>query len=148
MKRVLLLILLLSFWVAGCAQSSPVAVEIGNVLTITGAEKEISYTLDSLQSLPSSQASFQGVSYQGVALSTLLETAGFDLQNVKAVKATAVDGFSANYGPDLFTKTDTLVAYARADGPLAEDEAPLRMVLPDQEGKLNPRQLTQIEVIQ
>jgi hypothetical protein len=147
MKRVPILILLFSFWIAGCAQNSPIPVAV-DALSISGAEKEISYTLDSLQSLPSTQASFQGVTYQGVTLSTLLEEAGFDLQNVKAVKAIASDGFSANYGPDLFNKPDTLVAYARADGPLAEDEAPLRMVLPDQEGKLNPRQLTKIEVIQ
>jgi hypothetical protein len=147
MKRVTILILLFSLWVAGCAQNSP-APAVVDALNITGAEKEISYSLDSLQNLPSTQASFQGVTYQGVALSILLEEAGFDLQNVKAVKAIAIDGFSANYGPDLFNKPDTLVAYARADGPLAEDEAPFRMVLPDQEGKLNPRQLTQIEVIQ
>jgi hypothetical protein len=63
------------------------------------------------------------------------------------VKATAVDGFSANYEPALFNKEDTLVAYARADGPLAEDEGPFRMVLPDQEGKLNPRQLVEIRAI-
>ncbi|MEJ2708473.1 MAG: molybdopterin-dependent oxidoreductase [Anaerolineales bacterium] len=147
MKRVTLLILLFSLGIAGCAQNSPAPVAV-DALTISGAEQEISYTLDSLQNLPSTQASFQGVTYQGVALSTLLQEAGFDLQNVKAVKAIASDGFSANYGPDLFNKPDTLVAYARANGPLVEDEAPLRMVLPDQEGKLNPRQLTKIEVIQ
>ena len=46
-----------------------------------------------------------------------------------------------------FSREDTLVAYARVDGPLAEDEGAFRMVLPDQEGKMNPRQLVEIIAI-
>ena len=64
-----------------------------------------------------------------------------------AVKAVASDGFTANYESALYAREDTLVAYARVDGPLGEDEGTFRMVLPDQEGKMNPRQLVEIIAI-
>ena len=70
-----------------------------------------------------------------------------DPETIKVVKAVAVDGFSANYDSELVNKSDTVVAYDRAEGPLAEGEAPFRMVLPGQEGKLNVRQMIEIQVI-
>jgi len=83
----------------------------------------------------------------GVPLTVLLQDAGIDPAALKIVKAVAVDGFSANYESALFAREDTLVAYARADGPLGDDEGSFRMVLPDQEGKLNPRELVEIIAI-
>ena len=93
------------------------------------------------------QAAFREVTYSGVPLSLLLADAGFDPSTLKAVKATAADGFSVNYDPELVNRPDTLVAYGRVDGPLGEDEGTFRMVLPDQEGKLNPRDLVELTVI-
>lgn len=140
-----LVTMILILFAAACASSTPQPA--GSVLVVTDGQVSKEYTAADLQKLGTHQAAFRDVTYIGVTLSGLLQDAGFDPQALKAVKATAADGFSANYEPALFNKEDTLVAYARADGPLADDEGPFRMVLPDQEGKLNPRQLKEIRAI-
>jgi DMSO/TMAO reductase YedYZ molybdopterin-dependent catalytic subunit len=145
MKRILLLSLVFSLVLVGCNQTNTSA--NGDVLKVTDGTIEKVYTISDLEKLEVSQATFGDVTYTGVRLSTLLQDAEVDLNSIKAVKAIAVDGFSANFDQPLFNKEDTLVAYARADGPLAEDEVPFRMVLPGEEGKMNPRQLVEIQVI-
>jgi hypothetical protein len=80
-------------------------------------------------------------------LTALLEDAGIDPTALTAVKAVASDGFTANYESALYSREDTLVAYATLDGPLGEEDGTFRMVLPDQQGKLNPRQLIEIIAI-
>ncbi|MGD2155918.1 MAG: molybdopterin-dependent oxidoreductase [Anaerolineales bacterium] len=145
MKRILLLSLVFSLVLVGCNQTNTSA--NGDVLKVTDGTKEKIYTISDLEKLEASQATFRDVTYTGVRLSTLLQNAGVDFNSIKAVKAIAVDGFSANYDQALFNKEDTMVAYARADGPLTEDELPFRMVLPGEEGKMNPRQLVEIQVI-
>ncbi len=148
MRRASLYLLILTLLVVACTGSAGESVTSSeNVLRITGDSIEKSYAADDLKALEVAQASFRGVDYVGVPLAVLLQDAGFDLQTIKAVKAVAVDGFAANYGPELVTRTDTIVAYDQANGPLAEDEGSFRMVLPDQEGKLNVRQLVEIQVI-
>ena len=138
--------LLALFFLAGCAaQTGPTPEEAA--LRVSDGTTEKIYSVADLEALPVSEASFGEFTYVGVPLSTLLEDAGFDPDTASAVKAVAADGFSANYEPALFNKADTLVSYARADGPLVEDEGPFRMVLPDQEGKLNVRMLAEIRVI-
>jgi DMSO/TMAO reductase YedYZ molybdopterin-dependent catalytic subunit len=127
----------------GCDQESPAS---QNALKITDGDSEQSYSVEDLKVLAAEQATFREVAYIGVPLSLLLEDADFNPASVSAVKATAADGFSANYDQELVNRPDTLVAYARVDGPLADDEGALRMVLPDQEGKLNPRDLVEIRV--
>jgi outer membrane lipoprotein-sorting protein len=146
MKRVGLLFLILVFLLSACAPAAPEAPT--EVLVVTNGVQKKTYTAAMLEKLGSEQASFRDIAYLGVPLSTLLKDAGYDPAALKAVKAVAVDGFSVNYEPALFSKTDTLVAYARTSGPLADDEKLFRMVLPDQEGKLNPRQLVEIVVVQ
>ncbi len=139
----LILVLALS---AACGSTAGPAADVPVLRVIDGTNSK-TYSAAELQAMPASQASFKEVVYTGVALSVLLEEAGFDPSQITAVKATAADGFSAQYDSSLFGKADTLVAYARAGGPLADDEAPFRMVLPNEGGKLNPRQLVEIEVI-
>ena len=64
-------------------------------------------------------------------------------------KAVAVDGYSVNYDPAQVLKDNVLVAYAQVDGnPLSADDGNFRMVLPDEEGKLNVRMLTELHIIQ
>jgi DMSO/TMAO reductase YedYZ molybdopterin-dependent catalytic subunit len=136
------LIVLLS----GCAGETNSSAKEG-VLQVTDGSKSKSYTLEDLQKLPASEATFGDTAYQGVQLSVLLEEAGFNPADIKIVKVTALDGFTVNYEAELFTKDDTLVAYQLATGePLGEDDKPFRMVLPGQEGKLNPRQLKEIRI--
>lgn len=141
MKRFLLITLLIALALTACA---PKAEESASpVLKV--ADK--TYTADDLKALGESQADFKGVTYVGVPLTVLLKDAGIDPTAVTIVKAVASDGFAANYESTLFNREDTLVAYARADGPLGKDEGTFRMVLPDQEGKMNPRDLVEIIAI-
>jgi hypothetical protein len=142
MKRILFTLLALALMVSACAPKATVA--SGNSLKVTFGDTHKSYTLDELKALGNTQAAFKGVTYIGVPLTTLLSDAGIDPAKLSAVKAVGIDGFTANYDPSLFNLPNTLVAYARVNGPLADDELPFRMVLPDQEGKLNARQLAEI----
>jgi hypothetical protein len=142
MKHIFFTLLVLILLISACAPKEPVAP--GNTLQVTIGDTHKTYTLARLKALGDAQATFNGATYIGVPLETLLLDAGIDPASLSAVKAVAVDGFSANYDPALFNLPDTLVAYARLDGPLADDEAPFRMVLPDQEGKLNVRMLAEI----
>lgn len=143
MKYYWLILIALLALLAGCAQDSP---NQGNVLIVTDGTSEQSYSVDDLRTLGAEEAVFQEVTYIGVPLQVLLNDAGFDPAAASAVKATAADGFTANYDPELANQRDTLVVYARADGPLTEDDGMFRMVLPGQEGKLNPRDLVELRV--
>lgn len=119
----------------------------GPILTVTDGTIEKIYTEEDLRTLPTTEASFEDVAYLGVVLSVLLEDAGIDPHGIRVVKAVASDGFSANFESDLFLLPDTLVAFARVDGPLSEEERPFRMVLPDQAGSFNVRYLIKLQAI-
>jgi len=145
MKRILFVTLVFALTLVGCAPK--VQANAGPVLKVSSGTIEKSYTADDLKALGASQAEVKGVAYLGVPLTVLLADAGIDPTALTAVKAVASDGFTANYESALYSREDTLVAYARVDGPLGEDEGSFRMVLPDQEGKLNPRELVEIIAI-
>ncbi len=81
-----------------------------------------------------------------MSLPLLLQDAGFDLEEITEVTAIAADEFSAAYERELFSAPDTIVAYGTEEGDLAQDEQPLRMVLPEQPGRMNVRMLARIEV--
>jgi len=145
MKRFLLFVLVGVLALAACAPKAqePTAA----VLKVSDGTIEKTYTADDLKALGETHATFQDVTYIGVPLTVLLQDAGIDTTALTAVKAVAVDGFTANYDASLYAREDTLVAYARIDASLADDEAPFRMVLPNEGGKLNPRQLIEIVAI-
>lgn len=151
MKRLFFIILLgLTIGVTACkstANENPSNID-ASVLLVSDGEHSKTYIVEDLQTLPSAQASFKGVAYIGVTLSVLLKDAGFDPTTIQAVKATANDGFSSNYNPDLFNKPDTLVSYARVDGALSPDEGIFRMVIPGDDGKVNVRQLVSLQIYQ
>jgi hypothetical protein len=148
MKRVLFVLTLLSMVVAGCGSGAEaVPADMPQVLRVTDGTREASYTVADLEKLAASEATFNEVTYKGVALPVLLADVGFDAGAVKAVKATAADGYSVNYDPALFQRQDVLVAYATVDGPLAEEDGVFRMVLPGEEGKLNVRMLSELKVM-
>lgn len=145
MKRFLLATLIMALALAACAPKAQESA--APVLKVSDGNVEKTYTADDLKALGESQADFKGVTYVGIPLKVLLQDAGIDPAALTIVKAVAVDGFAANYESALFTREDTLVAYARVDGTLGEDEGSFRMVLPDQEGKMNPRELVEIIAI-
>lgn len=132
---------------AACAPKAETASDGEPALIVTDGSTEVSYTAADLEALGAQQATFWDVAYLGVLLNDLLMDAGFDPQALRAVKVKALDGYTVNDEPAFFLLPDTLVSYARLDGPLAEDEVPFRMVLPEAEGNMNARQILEIEVI-
>lgn len=116
-------------------------------LTVSGGEASRTYTRADLQALASIQSTFNDISYVGVSVASLLQDAGFNLDEVKAVKALASDGYAVNYDPSQLFSPDVIVAYAQADAALAAEDGPFRMVLPGAEGKLNVRMLVELQVI-
>lgn len=144
MKHIVILFCLILLFAACGGEETPAV--SGDVIIVTDGETEKAYTAEDLAALGASQAVFAEVTYVGVPLAALLADAGFDPDNLAAVKATADDGFSANYEPELVNLPDAIVAYATVEGELSEDDGNFRMVLPGQEGKLNPRHLVTILV--
>ncbi len=142
MKQFLLPLLALTLMVSACAPKTPATPADAVVVSMGDVEK--SYTLADLQALGAVQETFKGVTYIGVPLITLLTDAGFIPAGLSAVKAVGSDGYTVNYDPGLFNLPDTMVAYARVDGPLADNEIPFCMVLPEQEGKMNARMVVKI----
>lgn len=147
------LILLAALLLAACSpagQASPTppqeASAPGIILTISGGDTERTFTLEQLQALPVTEVESADGQYVGVRLGDLLTEAGFDLEAIATVQAVAVDGFSSTYPPELFTRQDAVLAYARKDGNLNADEAPLRMVIPGEGGRMQPRMVNRIEV--
>lgn len=149
MNRIFYTVLILTLLLAACASQATIGKEEGSagLLKVTDGQTTKSYNLEALQALETAQSEDKGVDYLGVTLTTLLLDAGFDPSAIRVVKAVASDGFSANYEAALFNRTDVLLAYIRANGPLSEEEAPLRMVVPGESGKLNPRMVVEIFVV-
>jgi hypothetical protein len=153
MKRMMALSLVLSIaLLSGCAQSSTpaalsTAATTAPALVVSDGQVSKSYTRASLEALSPSQSAFKDVTYRGVAVSTLLQTAGFDPAQVKVVKAVASDGFTVNYDLAQVMADGVIVAYARADGDLVKEDGSFRMILPNAEGKLNVRMLVELQVI-
>lgn len=150
MKRYAFVILVLfATLLAACASSASqeAAPEAAPGLVISGGETSKTYTRTDLEVLTTTQATFKDVTYVGVTVSALLQDAGFNLDEVKAVKAVASDGYSVNYDTTQVLADDVIVAYATADGDLTADDGSFRMVLPGAEGKLNVRMLSELQII-
>ena len=146
MKSSFFKLILLALLLVACSSTAPQG--DGDVLRVTDGTTEKSFSVADLEKMPVIDATFNEVTYKGVALGTLLEEAGFSPTDLSAVKATATDGYSVNYDSGLFTREDVIVAYATVDGSLADDDGTFRMVLPGEEGKLNVRMLVELKVSQ
>lgn len=150
MKKMLIFLLITILGLTGCSSATDQnsETESNTNLLITIGEEQQTFTVAELQVLPLSEASFKDVNYLGVAIPVLLGAAGVDLNAIKAIKAVAADGYTINYDPSQVLKENVLVAFQLADGsPLTSDDGNFRMVLPDEEGKLNLRMLTELQVI-
>ena len=147
MKRILFTLVVLAVLVSACASkaaSSTGTTATATTLTVSMGDMQKTYTVDDLKALGAVQETFKDVTYVGVPLTDLLKDAGIDTASVSVVKVVATDGYTMNYDSSTFALPDTMVAYARADGPLSDTEAPFTMVLPGQEGKMNARMVVQI----
>jgi hypothetical protein len=139
-----ILSLLCSACASGVSKTSPGGVD---QLKVSDGSKTKVYAVSDLKKIGATEASFKGVAYVGVTVKLLLEEAGFTPGTLKAVKAIASDGFTVNYDPPLFMREDMIVAYATRDGPMSAEDGVFRIVLPDAEGKMNPRMLVELQVL-
>lgn len=131
------------------ACAPPAGPTTSGALLVTSGESQQSFTPNDLAGLPATEASFNEVAYKGVTVSALLEAIGVDAGGVRAIKAVASDGYSVNYDPAQVLKENVIVAYTLADGgAMSTDDGDFRMVLPEEEGKLNVRMLVELQVIQ
>lgn len=151
-KKLFFGLILLTLLCAGCAAketAAPAAADTsaGDQLKVSDGATEKMYSAADLQALTTSTAAFKDVTYKGVTLKALIADAGFNLEEVKAVKAVAADGFSSNYDSAIFTRDDVIVAFATQDGALTADDGAFRMVIPDAEGKQNVRMLAEIQIV-
>lgn len=150
LSKILLFILVISMLTA-CTSSRSTAPQASDSsaapsLLVSGSGLSKSYTRNDLEDLTNSQSVFKDVTYLGVSITALLQDTGFDLSQIKAIKAVASDGYSVNYDPSQLLADGNILAYARVDGDLLEDDGSFRLVLPDAEGKLNVRMLTELQI--
>ena len=145
-RLILGVVLILSL--AACASSNQSSETPANSLLISNGDIKKAYTRADLEVLPSIEATFNENIYRGVLVSDLIKDAGFDPQQIKAIKAIASDGFSVNFDPSQFLVEEFSVAYATANGELNSEDGNFRIVFPGAEGKLNPRMLVEIQLIQ
>ena len=147
-NRWMFLVLLIVIFV-GCSpatDATPLAGDV-TVLTISGSDIEQTYTLEQLQAMTKCRSESDDGAFVGVCLHALLTETGFELSRIETVRVLAIDGFSSTYEEALFTRDDAILAYSRDDGDLLADEQPLRMVIPGEEGRMQPRQVSAIEVV-
>ena len=151
MKKTLFVLIAAMLVLAACAPAAEQSAEpvTEAALLVTVGDTQESFNAEGLEALPSTEATFKDVAYKGVTVSALLDSLSVDAGSVKAVKAIASDGYAVNYDPAQVLKDNVIVAYALADGsPMSTDDGNFRMVLPDEEGKLNPRMLAELQIIQ
>jgi hypothetical protein len=145
--RLTLILMALLIVTAACGPEATPPPADEPILTVTSAEGDTTYTLAELQAMPASNIESDDGAFVGVTLTDLLAAAGFeDTAAIAEVRAIASDGFSSTYDESYFTREDAVLAYARQAGDLNSDELPLRMVIPGEEGRMQPRQITTIEV--
>lgn len=149
MKSIRLILgILLLCTLAACAASNQNSGTPTNSLLISGGDIKKDYTRADLEALPPVEATFNDVTYRGVLISDLIKDAGFDPQQVKALKAIASDGYSVNYDASQFLAEGFSVAYATTGGELTADDGTFRIVFPGAEGKLNLRMLVELQIVQ
>ena len=151
MKKILITLFIVML-LAACAPAAGQDVqapEAGAALLVTVGDIQHTFSMEDLQALTTVESSFNGVAYKGVTMPTLLAAAGVSLDGIKAIKAVAADGFTVNYDMPQILKDNVIMAFALADGsPLTAEDGNFRMVLPDEEGKLNLRMLVELQIVQ
>jgi len=145
MSRIRLIVGLVVLLLSACTAGNIEKNAIENLVVTDGVD-EVIYSVDDLKKISEIEEDFLEETYLGVPLPDLLAVAGFEVDNVKSIKAVAADGYSVLYDSTIFTREDVLVAYAKTEEPLSKDDGTFRMVLPGEEGTLNLRMLVELFV--
>ena len=143
MKKIMITLMVLMGLMVGCASGETETPAVEQLLV-----GEKSYSVAEFEKMPVTESVFMDVTYNGVTVTALLEDAGYSLDEMSALKAVAADGYTVNYDLAQIEKGDVIVAYAQADSPLTKDDGTFRMVLPEEEGKLNVRMLAELQVVE
>jgi hypothetical protein len=106
------------------------------------------FDIEDLENMPKVESSFEDVVYIGVPVSELLLLAGISLENIKAIKAVASDGYTMHYESNQLNNENNIVAYRQKDGPLSGDEGNFRMVFPGEAGSMNLRMLIELSPVE
>ena len=151
MKRISVLFLLVLLLAACTGNATPTAESAAEsteaaTLTVTDGETRHTLSVEDLQALTPAEAELDGVTYQGVTLTAILEAAGVAPEGVTAIKAVASDGFASTYDAATVGREDVILAYAKAGGPLADNEVPFRMVVPGAENSMQARMVVELQV--
>ena len=152
MKSLLLLSIFFSLIavLTACAPAATPVAPDEPLLTVTDGSTSQVYSLTDIQSLPVTAVDVAGEKisgqFNGVALPTLLDQAGFEPTELITVKVVASDGFSVEYDASLFTRADAVLATTHNEKPLAAADGPLWMIVPGEPGKMQPRSVVRIEV--
>ncbi len=150
MKKLVIILILAMLVLSACAPSSQKnpSSDAAGALQVTVGDARKSFSAADLGALPTTQSSFKDVAYKGVTLAELAKALGVKPEEIKAIKAIAIDGYSVNYDTAQLLKDNVIIAFARADGsPLAAEDGNFRLVLPDAEGKLNLRMMAELQII-
>jgi hypothetical protein len=131
--------------VVSCApQAAPAAAEPAMAeaaLKLTGPATEVSWTMEDLQAMPSTETEYtnkdgETTTYTGVAISALLSEAG--VESFAGLTFVASDGYTAEVTADELTACPSCI--------VAFDDGTLRTVMPDLSGKLQVKDLVEIQV--
>ena len=106
------------------------------------------FVVTDLEKMSQVESSFADVVYIGVPVTELLAAAKISLEDVKVIKAVALDGYTMNYEPSQLEKEDIIVAYSQKDGPLASEDGNFRMVFPGEAGSMNLRMLIELRPVE
>lgn len=139
--------ILLAMLIVSCAPQAlpavaePVAAEAA--LTLSGPATGVSWTMEDLQGLPATETDYtnkdgETTTYTGVPISALLAEAG--VESFKSLTLVAADEYSAEVTSEELAGCEKCI--------VAFDNGSLRSVMPDLSGKLQVKDLVEIQINQ
>lgn len=154
---IVLAILLLIFSVfTGCSGKTTDSKE--DTIKITGFKdgQEIAFTIDELQKLPVFDGRVEGMdsagepviyNVKGAYLKDLLKEYDRDKNDIEGLRLVATDGYSIEIQKDIISKRDILLGYEMDGEPLDEENAPLRVFIPEERAMYWARMVCELAVL-
>jgi hypothetical protein len=124
------------------------------VQTEAGGTHTIKLTIDELQELDcitmkteSTSDKIGQVSATGPLLDTVLEVYGASSKDYKKIIITAIDGYEIVLNQPFISENKIILAFGINGEPLGDDEAPLRLIIPESDSAYWIRMIKSIEFI-